>query len=163
MKRVIRRAFWTVAVAGVAAACSRTEVRQAVPQGEQTGYPSGYASWKRLNPEPIIREGDRVARNLFANEAALHRDPSGVFPVGAVLVKEERALAPDPSGRLAPRDIVRVSVMFKVGRGQTDGWAFKAFDPATGQEFPRDRVDPDGCYFCHADARDRDYVFSDVR
>jgi len=52
--------------------------------------------------------------------------------------------------------------MFKVGQGQTSGWAFKAFDPATGREMPRDKVDPDGCYFCHADVAGQDYVFTRV-
>ena len=52
--------------------------------------------------------------------------------------------------------------MFKVGKGDTSGWAFKAFDPENRREFPRDRVDPDGCYFCHADAQARDYVFTKV-
>ncbi len=165
---MVRRWLWVAVGTGVigawgVAACSRTEVRPSAPPAGEMNFPSGYASWKRLNPEPIVRESDKVVRNLFANEAALHRDAAGRFPVGAVLVKEERSLAADPAGRLVPRDVFRVSVMFKVGRGQMDGWAFKAFDPSTGQEFPRDRVDPDGCYFCHADARDRDYVFSDVR
>ncbi len=168
MNPMVRRWFRVAAAAGLAgvawgAACSRAEVRQPAPPAGETDYPSGYASWKKINPEPIVREGDKVVRNLFANEAALHRDAAGRFPVGAVLVKEERSLAADPAGRLVPRDVFRVSVMFKVGKGQMDGWAFKAFDPSTGQEFPRDRVDPDGCYFCHADARDSDYVFSDVR
>lgn len=155
----------TAGVVGVAwwYGCSRTEVRQPeAPSGELV-FPSGYTSWKKINPQPIIRENDRVARDLFANETALHRDAFGHFPVGTILVKEERSLAADPSGRLVPRDVFRISVMYKVGKGEMDGWAFKAFDPATGQEFPHDRVDPDGCYFCHADARDNDYVFSEVR
>ncbi len=154
-----------VAVLGAAwvVACSRAEVQQPPPPADETAFPSEYTSWKRLNADPIVREGDKVVRNLFANEVALHRDAAGRFPVGAVLVKEERSLAADPSGRLVPRDLFRVSVMFKVGKGAMEGWAFKAFDPATGQELPRDRVDPDGCYFCHSDARDRDFVFSDVR
>jgi hypothetical protein len=75
-------------------------------------------------------------------------------------VKEEFLLQPDVGGQLRVGDTSRVSVMFKVGRGDTSGWAFKAFDPETRRELPRDRVDPDGCYFCHADRRDHDYVFT---
>jgi len=155
------------AVIGLAliGACSRAEVASKGPDqaASETAFPSGYRSWKRLNPQPILREADRVARDLFANEVALHRDAAGRFPVGSVLVKEERELTESPGGQLVPRDVVRVAVMFKVGKGEMEGWSFKAYDPATGREFPKDRVDPDGCYFCHSDARERDFVFSDVR
>lgn len=151
-------------LAGVVVACSRAEVRPPAPDGSDVlNFPAGYSSWKKISPAPLVREKEKVVWTLFANEVALRRDESGRFPVGSILVKEERALAADPAGQLVPQDVFRVSVMFKVGKGQMDGWAFKAFDPSSRQEFSHDQVDPDGCYFCHADARDRDYVFSDVR
>lgn len=144
-------------------ACSKPQVQPESPPPTELSFPANYRSWKRLNPSPIIRETEKIARDLYANEIALHRDQSGRFPVGSILVKEERELSEDVGGRLQPKDVIRVSVMFKVGRGPTEGWAFKAFDPETRQEFPKDKVDPEGCYFCHTDARDNDYVFSEVK
>jgi hypothetical protein len=147
----------------LATACSQTETRgPESTAGGQTAFPSEYRSWRKLNAAPIIRDAERQARDLYANETAFHKD-GGSFAVGSILVKEERGLQVDPGGRLKPGDVIRVSVMFKVGQGATSGWSFKAFDPGTRQEVPRDRIDPDGCYYCHADASARDYVYSEVK
>lgn len=146
---------------GVGLCCSQATVSEPVLPAGETTFPAEYTSWKKVNPTTILHESEKVALDLYANELAFRRGPDGSFPAGTVLVKEERALGPDPSGRLVPKDVLRVSVMFKVHKGETSGWVFKAFDPATRQELPRDKLDPDGCYYCHADARDRDYVFSD--
>jgi len=133
------------------------------PSGESTGgspdFPGEYRNWKKINASTIMREAEREARDLYANQVALGRKGKE-FPVGSVLVKEERMLAVSPSGQLRPGDVFRVSVMFKIGTGDMKGWKFAAFDPATQKELPRDRVDPDGCYFCHTDAEQNDYVFS---
>lgn len=129
---------------------------------EETPFPTDYRSWTKLNQTTILREAEREARDLYANDVALRRQ-GGAFPIGSVLVKEERTLNADPGGQLRPGDLFRVSVMFKIGKGDTSGWKFRAFDPTTREELPRDRVDPDGCYFCHADAQSNDYVFSKLR
>jgi hypothetical protein len=142
-------------------ACSSSSSRPAAPAA-LTAFPGDYRSWKKLNRAPILREAEREARDLFANPVAFGKE-GDTFPVGSVLVKEERALQADPGGQLRPGDATRLSVMFKVGQGSMTGWSFKAFDPATRKELPRERVDPDGCYFCHADASARDYVFSTVK
>lgn len=128
----------------------------------QTAFPAEYRSWRKLNSQPIIRDVEREARDLYANEIALTKQGNS-FPVGSILVKEEKNLRIGTSGRLEPGDVMRISVMFKVGQGATTGWSFKAFDPNTREEIPRERVDPDGCYFCHADASARDYVFTEVK
>lgn len=153
-----------VVVAASLPGCSGSQARKAETPSSPSGWPDGYTSWKKLNDEPIILDAEKAARNLFINNVALSRQggDSSPFPVGSVLVKEERFLEANPQGRLRVGDVFRVSVMFKVGRGETSGWAFKAFDPENRREFPRDRVDPDGCYFCHADASARDYVFTKI-
>lgn len=144
--------------------CAGSSLSQSQKDADKAGFPEGYRSWKKVNRAPIIRETERQARDIYANEVALHREGGDAdFPVGSILVKEERILAQDPSGQLVPRDAFRVSVMFKARMGEGSRWAFKAFDPASLSEMPLDRVDPEGCYFCHADARERDYVFSDIR
>ena len=143
--------------------CAGSQVDRSLAAAESAEFPEGYRDWKRINNAPIIRESERQARDIFANETALHRSSGGDFHVGSILVKEERILAQDPAGQLVPRDAFRVSVMFKARMGDGSRWAFKAFDPVSGQEMPLDQVDPEGCYFCHADAQARDYVFSDIR
>ncbi len=145
--------------------CSGPQDRRAENRAETSPWPEDYTTWTRLNDAPIFLESERTARNLYVNATALARSggDGASFPVGSILVKEEHRLVANPQGRLKVGDVFRVSVMFKVGRGETSGWAFKAFDPQTRREFPRDRVDPDGCYFCHADASARDYVFSRIR
>jgi len=159
--RLLVIAFLTVSVCG----CSGSQDRGAENRFDVSAWPEGYTTWTRLNDAPIYLETERTARNLYVNATAQARSSGegGPFPVGSVLVKEERRLEANPQGRLRLGDIFRVSVMFKVGKGETSGWAFKAFDPQNHKEFGRDRVDPDGCYFCHADASARDYVFSKVR
>lgn len=153
----------TLVFLSLVAACSGGQSRStSAGDDDATGFPRGYASWTKLNDGPLYLEAEKSARNLFANPMALAHQGGSPFPLGAVLVKEERSLEADPQGRLRVGDVFRVSVMFKVGKGDTSGWAFKAFDPETRREFPRDRVDPDGCYFCHADAQARDYVFTKV-
>lgn len=129
--------------------------------GNQTAFPTGYKAWRKLNTEPVKHEAENSSRDIFANDVAVHRrGPS--FPIGSILVKEEHLLTDELSRNLSAGDVFRVSVMFKVGRGNTSGWSFKAFDPATGEEFSKDSVDPDGCYYCHVDAQERDYVFWNV-
>ncbi|NOZ02734.1 MAG: cytochrome P460 family protein [Deltaproteobacteria bacterium] len=143
--------------------CSGAGVSRSQREAENADFPSGYRKWKKINQAPIVRETERQARDIFANDVALRREPGKDFPVGSILVKEERILAQDPAGQLVPRDVFRVSVMFKARMGEGSRWAFKAFDPSTKKEMSLDRVDPEGCYFCHVDAKDKDYVFSDIR
>lgn len=140
--------------------CSAGERLDAVARAsDQTAFPTGFRQWHKLNRETIVHETEREARDLYFNDIAMN-STGPEYPPGSVLVKEEFGLRPDVGGQLRVGDPSRISVMFKVGRGNTSGWAFKAFDPETRSELPRDRVDPDGCYFCHADRRDHDYVFT---
>jgi len=161
--RLLRRilaAAGLLAITGPLAACSSGGARGSAPGSDQTAFPSDYRAWKKLNASVILREAEREARDLYANDVALQRGTAASYPVGSILVKEERALNADPGGQLRPGDLLRVSVMFKIGMGDMSGWKFRAFDPATHDELPRDRIDPDGCYFCHADAQGNDYVFT---
>jgi hypothetical protein len=142
------------------AGCSGS-ARKADGVAGSTGYPEGYTGWRKLNRDPIVMEGDRTARHLFANEIALHGDQgSPAFPVGSILVKQEHTLDADTG---LPAEAFRVSVMAKVDGAGGPRWVFKAYDPDSRREFPPDRVDPEGCYFCHVDAADRDYVFTSIR
>lgn len=145
--------------------CGGSQVRPPTTTSDTgpTAFPVGYTEWVKLNATPLMVEGSRSARNLYANPTALSREKRDApFPLGSVLVKEERNLVVDAQGQARPGEVFRVSVMFKVGQGQASGWSFKAFDPATRKEMPRDKVDPDGCYFCHADVAAQDYVFTQV-
>jgi len=143
-----------VATLSVVFACGGKQVRKEKKGGEG-GFPYNYSSWKRLNPQPIEREG--LLRNLFANEVALHKDAHGKFTVGSVLVKEDTR-----TSVLAQPKVV-VQVMTKVASGGRDGWIYQAFDGETEKELPPEKVDLDGCYYCHVQAKDKDFVFSDVR
>lgn len=167
MRRSARLFIPVLAVFACVVGCSQPAAKGDKPASPETAFPANYTAWKKVNASPIIREGEQQVRNLYANDVALSRSgPSPAFPIGSILVKEERQLL-NEGGKVRPGDVYRVSVMFKVGKRVGNevmaGWSFKAFDPLTKQEFPKDRVDPDGCYFCHADAGQRDYVYSDVR
>jgi hypothetical protein len=143
-----------VAVLSLAFACGGKQVRKEERTGEG-GFPFNYSSWKRLNPQPIQRDG--LTRNLFANEVALHKGAQGKFALGSVLVKEDRRT----SDSAQPKVVVQV--MSKVASGGRDGWIYKAFDGETRKELPPDKMDIEGCYYCHVDAREKDFVFSDVK
>jgi len=135
-------------------ACGGKQVRKEEGTGDKA-FPFNYLSWKRLNPQPIQREG--LTRNIFANEVALHKGSQGKFAVGSVLVKEDRR-----SSELGQPKVV-VQVMSKVASGGYEGWIYKAFDGETRKELPADKVDIEGCYYCHINAKEKDFVFSDVK
>lgn len=156
--------FALVTIVLLAVCCSQPTKKDNSEVRVEAVFPSGYQTWKKINVEPIIRENETLAWNIYANDIALSKT-GNEFPIGSVLVKEERQLVEDVGGQKKPRDVQRVSVMFKLGSASspTQTWRFMAFDPVTKAEMPRDKVDPEGCQFCHADAKDRDYVFSNIR
>jgi len=92
-----------VAVLGVAG-CSGPQVQpEAAADKGPTSFPSSYADWVRLNQSPLMVEGARTARNLYANPTALSRERAdGPFPLGSILVKEERTLVVDAQGQARP-------------------------------------------------------------
>lgn len=153
-----------VCAALLAASCAGKGVKKATAPRGPYAFPGDYPGWRKLNSEPIIPAlaGQRkVAWNEYANSVALTRRRGMPFAQGSILVKEERAVAQDLTGKDVVRDVVRVSVMFKAGPGQPsrDGWVYRAFDPRTKRELSRDSYDPDGCYYCHLRAKATDYVF----
>ena len=73
--------------------CAGSSMSDPQVAADRADFPTGYRSWKKINRVPIIRETERQARDIYANEVALHRSRGKDFPVGSILVKEERIMA----------------------------------------------------------------------
>jgi hypothetical protein len=135
-------------------------------------FPDGYRSWQHVKSILIGPEHPTFAKrgglhHYYANSLALVGYQTGKFPDGSVIVdeglftKDGEDLA---KGILLEGDRRMVEVMVKDdGRYKdTAGWGFEHFerDEKTGQLTGEQQAH---CYQCHANAQDRDHVFSRIR
>lgn len=142
-----------VAVAGVAAAGGAKEV----------ALPRDFRSWRHVrsvavtDPEHAMygfHDGyanDRALRGLRATPVRF--EDGATFVVAIFDVVEQRGITTAGARR---RTVVQVKDRSAV---ETGGWRFAAFDPA-GQRIV---IDPATCVGCHAQAKDRDLVFTSYR
>lgn len=108
-------------------------------------FPTGYASWHKVNAETIVRAEEGVAREIYARA-------SGDLGVGTVLVKEQHALRDGASGPLQ-----HVAVMRRTSGAETGGWTFQIFDPDTHTRLTDDVTT---CVGCHTIRAESDYLFT---
>lgn len=117
-------------------------------------WTAGYRAWTKLNAAPLPpRDSDPHlgTKNVFASKPAT----GGVFPVGAIVVKE---------GFRPGKEFVGLIATMRKIEGTNPGhndWVFvewardEAGDPFT--ELAKGSV----CTSCHVGAADKDYVFTD--
>ena len=137
----------------VSAGCSSLD--QAGGSGSPS-YPVGYQKWHKI-AGPLKRNGK--FRYIYANDIATHKE-GAKFPVGSVLIKEERAMITTSQGTTIGQ-VIQIDVMRKIGPSPNaiDGWSFEAYEPVTHKKLD---IDPQGCLVCHGDKASNDYVFSHI-
>ena len=112
-----------------------------------------YASWSRLNEEPIpprASDPHEGTKNVYASFLA---DPEG-FPEGTTIVKEAARPGTDFVGLIA--------MMRKERGAQPDhnDWIWVEYTRSDADDEFREVASGAVCYTCHVQARETDYVFT---
>jgi Cytochrome P460 len=139
---------------------------------QPVSFPEGYRSWQHVKSILIGPEHSTFANrgglhHYYANDLALIGYRTGKFPDGSVIVDEglftKEGEGP-AKGILMESERRTVEVMVKDdGRYKnTGGWGFERFEQKdkTGRLTADQQVQ---CHQCHANAQDRDQVFSSIR
>lgn len=115
----------------------------------------------------MLKEGEiceRVTFVIYANEKAMEGYRTGRFPDGSVLVFE--LLETRESGGVTTEGARRrVGVMVKESKrySETGGWGFESFQGDSQTERRLTAETRIACFTCHAQQKDRDFVFSEFR
>lgn len=131
-------------------------------------YPSGYRNWTHVK-SMVIQPGHPLAdpflgiHHVYANDKALQGLKSGNYADGAVLVFD--LLNYQDGGKVlteAERKLVGVMQRDAQKFATTGGWGFDGFAGDSKSQ----RLVTDGgagCYACHTQVKDRQFVFSELR
>lgn len=150
----------------VAVTAISAEARRLVP------FPEGYRSWQHVKSILIGPEHPSFAKrggmhHYYANDLALVGYRTGKFPDGSVIV-DEGVTTKDGEGKAkgilmeSERRALDVMVKNDVLYKDTAGWGFEHFEreDKTGRMTADEQAQ---CQKCHANAQDRDHVFSSIR
>lgn len=150
---------------GLALVLATAGLAAAALAAEQAGVtlPDGHRSWRHVR-SIAVSDPDHDMYGFhdgYANEAAVRglrarpvRFQDGATFVVALYDVEQRGGITTAGAKR--RTVVQVKDRRAVATG---GWRFAAFDPA-GRPIP---VDEGACFSCHARAKDRDFVLTDLR
>ena len=140
----------------------------AVPAQEAVPYPEGYREWHHVK-SMVILPGHPLENpfagihHVYANEQARRGLTDGRYPDGAVLVFDLlEAVEGGHAITEGRRKLVGVMRRDAKAYAATGGWGFEGFAGDSRSE----RLVKDGgrsCFGCHADAKDRGYVFTQPR
>ena len=128
-------------------ACGGSETKpKPTPKSEAPpGFPEGYATWQKVNPDTILRDEEGLAREIYVDaKPELGKD--------TVLVKEQYALTEGAVGELQ-----HIAVMRRGAEEANAGWTFAVYDPKTKQEL---EGGASACVGCHTLRIDNDYLFT---
>jgi hypothetical protein len=151
-----------VAVALVLAAAPMTGT---AADSSDVAFPEGYRAWSHVK-SMVINEGHPLyeavggLHNIYANPDALrgYRGDES-FADGSVIVFDLFE-AVDADHAIAEGKRKAVIVMEKNSAyGNTDGWGYQVFDPATKQP-TLDAKGAADCHGCHTGQKAEDFVFS---
>ena len=140
----------------------------AVADGLRVAYPEGYRGWFHVKSMVLFKDHPLAdpfegIHHVYANDQALTGLRSGKYPDGAVLAfdlfKVQEGGAALQEG---PRKLLGVMVKNTKAYEATGGWGFEGFAGDSKTE----RLVSDGgqgCFSCHVQVKDKDYVFSALR
>jgi hypothetical protein len=129
-------------------------------------YPEGYRNWTHvksmvIKPGHPLYESFGGIHHLYANKKALAGYRAGKFPDGAVIVFDLLE-AKDEGNAVQEGARKVVGVMHKDAKkwAATGGWGYEGFkaDSKTGRAVGANAAS--ACHGCHAQQKDRDFVFS---
>jgi hypothetical protein len=139
-----------------------------IEAAEPPAYPADYRDWTHvksmvIHPGPPLAEPFQGIHHIYANAAARNGLMSGSYADGAVFAFD--LLEYDTADNASTEgDRVLLGVMVKdSGRySETGGWGFDAWQ---GDSRTEGMVNDGGagCFSCHQDVAERDYVFTQWR
>jgi hypothetical protein len=132
-------------------------------------YPDGYRDWRHVKSMMIekghpLYESFGGIHHIYANSKALEGYRTGRFPDGAVLIFDLfEAQAADHAVTEGQRKVL--GVMHKDSRkyAATGGWGYEGFAGGDRNTRAVGKNAATACHACHAQQKDRDYVFSAPR
>ncbi len=132
-------------------------------------FPKGWRDWHHvksmtINPGHPLYESFGGIHHLYANPKAVQGYKSGRFPDGAVIAFDLlEAKSADNAVVEGERKVLGVMVRDAKRYAATGGWGYEGFkggDPA--QRVVRGNA-ATACHACHAQQKDKGYVFSQLR
>jgi|GEM_PF-1752221 len=137
-----------IIAAGALGACASSGEKDGDSQEPKAaaGFPTGYTTWKKVNPETIVRAEEQIAREVYVKKV-------GDLAAGTVLVKEQYAYTGGAKG-----DLQLIAVMRRGADASKDkGWTFAGYDPTTKEA----KGEVSACKGCHSLQEDNDWLFTD--
>jgi hypothetical protein len=129
----------------------------------------GYRQWAHvksalIGPQSPLYESFGGLHHIYANEKSMEGYRTGRFPDGSVLVfdlletRESKGVTTE-----GPR--LRIGVMVKESKryAETGGWGYEGFRGDSQTDRRLNAESRTGCYNCHAQRKDNDFVFSAFR
>jgi hypothetical protein len=132
-------------------------------------YPKGYRDWTHvksmiLNPGHPLYDAFGGIHHIYANKKAMEGYRSGKFPDGAVIVFDLlEAKSADHAVVEGARKVVGVMHKDAAKWKATGGWGFEGFKGDSTTERAVGKNAASACFDCHAQQKDKDYVFSAYR
>lgn len=132
-------------------------------------FPDGYTRWTHIKSGLINPGHPGYARfgglhHIYANEQALAGYRNRNFDDGSILIYDlfETRATTDGSIDQGPRRHIDVMVKDSGRYGDTGGWGYAEFAAGARDDHlgPGQRA---GCANCHANAKDRGHVFSELQ
>ncbi|MCI0390204.1 MAG: cytochrome P460 family protein [Acidobacteria bacterium] len=136
---------------------------------ETIPYPAGYRQWAHvksalIGPESPFFESFGGLHHIYANEKAMEGYRTGRFPDGSVIVFDLLETRENAGVTIeGPR--LRIGVMVKGSKryAETGGWGYEGFRGDSQTDRSLTAESRMGCYNCHAQRKDYDFVFSTFR
>lgn len=145
-----------------------TATASAVQAQGTIDYPENYRSWYHvksmvLYADHALADPFEGIHHVYANDTALNGFGKGQFADGSVIVFD-LFKSNEGGGALQEGDRKLTGVMVKDNKrfSKTAGWGFEAFAGDSKDQ----RLVTDGgagCFACHEQVKDSDYVFSQLR
>lgn len=155
------KAFYLIVILAAATPLS-------VTAGDKVPYPEGYRDWTHaksmvIQPGHALENPFQGIHHVYVNAAAKKGLQTGKYADGAVLVFDLlNYTEAEKTVQEGSRKLVGVMHKDKGKYAKTGGWGFEAFAGDSDSE----RIVDDGgagCFQCHQQVTDRDYVFTEFR
>jgi hypothetical protein len=163
-----RREEYTMRMTGILLTATLFCAGSAVWAGSSVPYPEGYRDWHHVK-SMVILPGHPLENpfagihHVYANDTARAGLARGRFEAGSVLVFDLlEAVQGEHAITEGARKLVGVMVKDPKRFAATGGWGFEGF---AGDSRERRLTDDggQGCFDCHRQARERDFVFTRPR
>jgi hypothetical protein len=117
-----------------------------------------------ISPQSPFFESFGGLHHIYANEKAMEGYRTGRFPDGSVIVFDLLETQ-EKEGVTTEGPRLRIGVMVKDSKryAGTGGWGYEGFRGDSQTDRRLNAESRTGCYNCHAQRKDYDFVFSEFR